>query len=463
MVQKTYDVAVIGGGPAGYVAAIRAAQLGGDVVLFERNTVGGTCLNRGCIPTKNYLKTAEIIHDIRRAAIRGVINDPTVSVDMEKVVDCKEKAVRQLTGGVKSLLRSQGVKVVKGEATLSGEHTVDCAGESYQAKSIVLCGGSDVARIPIPGIDNANVLTSTEMLALSQLPQRLTVIGGGVIGCELACAFQAFGSQVSVVDIADRLLPMMDAELSAALAKSLEQQGIQLYLSQQVSAIIAGQEQTTLVCENGLRLDGDKILLSVGRGADLSCLGAMVDRIYTRHGKVIADRAMRTNIPHIYAAGDINGQLMLAHAASKMGEIAAENAMGKASTCDLSAVPSCVYTMPQVASVGMTEEEAIRAYGRDAISVGRFPLSANGRSVASGEPEGFVKVVVLDRYDELCGVHICGAHAAEMIAEPAALMATEITCEEAASIIHAHPSLSEAFMEACNDALGHCIHLPKTN
>lgn len=461
MANKIYDVAVIGGGPAGYVAAIRATQLGGSVILFEQDTVGGTCLNRGCIPTKTYLKTAESIHEIKNAGTRGILNDSSVSVDMGKVVACKDKVVKQLTTGVGSLLRSNGVTVIKGTAALCGEHSVACEGSVYEAKSIILCGGSKAIRIPIPGVDNPNVLTSTEILELKELPKKLAIIGGGVIGCEMASAFQAFGSEVTIVEAADRLIPMMDEELSDSLACALEKQGVKLMLAQKISSIEPKNGRTILHCESGSSVEADKILLSVGRSTDLTCLGTLKDMIRTERGKVVVDDAMRTSIPHIYAPGDINGKLMLAHAASKMGEIAAENAMGKNQVCDLSFVPSCVYTHPQVASVGLTESAAKQKYGTNAIRVGRFPLSANGRSLASGETDGYVKVVVLDKYSEICGVHICGSHAAEMIAEPASLMSAEVTCEEAASIIHAHPSLSEAFMEACGDALGRCIHLPK--
>ena len=461
MAEKIYNVAVIGGGPAGYVAAIRAAQLGGSVILFEKDTVGGTCLNRGCIPTKTYLKTAEMIHTIQNASLRGVLNDPTTSVDMDKVVDCKNQVVRQLTGGVAALLRSNGVTVVNGTAALSGKNSIDCGGKRYEAESIILCGGSKAIRIPIEGIENPNVLTSTEILDLRELPKKLVILGGGVIGCEMASAFQAFGSEVTIVEAADCLIPMMDRDLSDFLTKAMEKQRVRLLLGRKVVSIADETGKTVLLCDDGTRLEADKILLSVGRGTDLSCLGTMENEIRTERGKIVADSGMRTNIPNIYAAGDVNGQLMLAHTAFKMGEVAAENAMGGSSVCDLNAVPSCVYTIPQVASVGLTEEAAVQKYGREAIKVGRFPLSANGRSLASGDTDGFVKVVVLEKYSELCGVHICGAHAAEMIDEPTALMAAEVTCEEAAGAIHAHPGLSEAFMEACGDALGHCIHLPK--
>ncbi|QOX62866.1 dihydrolipoyl dehydrogenase [Anoxybacterium hadale] len=459
--MKPFDVAVIGGGPAGYVAAIRAAQLGGSVVLFEKDVLGGTCLNRGCIPTKTYLKTGEVIHAIKNASERGIRNHPDAEVDMERVVSHKNKIVGQLTGGVASLLKSNGVTVIYGTAVLSSRRHILCNGNTFEAKSIILCGGSVSSQLPIKGIINPKVMSSTELLNLALLPKRLAVIGGGVIGCEMASAFQSFGSQVTILEAMDCLIPMMDQELAKSLEKDLKQQGISLLLSKKITEIIDEGSSVCICCEDGTSLEADIILLSVGRKSDLECLGALKDQILVEGGKIVVDEYMRTNITNLYAAGDINGRLMLAHAAFKMGETAAENAMGHNARCRLDLVPSCVYTLSQVASVGLTEDGATETFGRDAISVGRFPLIANGRALAGGESQGYVKVVVHKKYSELCGVHIFGAHAAEMIAEPAALMAAEITVFEAANMIHAHPSFSEAFMEACADALGRCIHLPK--
>ena len=430
-------------------------------MLFEKDELGGTCLNRGCIPTKTFLKTADMIRDIHKAVQHGVINDPATSVDMEKVVANKDRVVRQLTGGVGALLRSNGVTVVKGEAALSGEHEIACGGKTYTADSIILCGGSVATRIPIPGIDDPNVLTSTEILDLKELPDKLVIIGGGVIGCELACAFAPFGSHVTIVEATERLIPLMDRELADSLKESLIKSGIDVRTSVKITEIRSENGKTFLHCADGSKLEADKILLSVGRGTDLSCLGALKDTIRTEKGKVVVDDGMRTSVPHIYAAGDINGRLMLAHTAFKMGETAVENAMGGHKTVDLSFVPSCVYAIPQVASVGMTEDEAVAKYGRDALRIGKFPFAANGRALSCGEPEGYVKVIMLEKYSEFCGVHIFGAQAAEMIAEPTALMCAEMTVEETADMIHAHPSFSEAFMEACGDAMGRCIHLPK--
>ena len=454
------DVAVIGGGPAGYVAAIKAAQLGGKVILFEKDVVGGTCLNRGCIPTKTYLKTAEYLHHIRTASDRGIVVDPTSSVDMPKVVAYKNKVVKTLTGGVAGLLRSNGVEVVSGEASLKSETEILCNGQVYEAAKIILCGGSKAGRIPIPGVDHPAVVTSDELLDLTEVPKRLCVIGGGVIGCEMACAFQSFGSEVTIVELADRPIPTMDAELSKLMKASLEKLGVKVLVGQQVAGI-AGPENEPVVSTATDKIVCDKVLLSIGRVADLACLGELKDKIKTERGKVVADDEMRTNIPNIYACGDLNGKLMLAHSAFKMGENAAENAVtGSHHKCSLNYVPSCVYTIPEAASVGLSEAQAKEKYG-DRVSVGRFPFSANGRALASGETAGFIKVSVDSKYGEILGVQIFGDMATELIAEPASLMSMEITANEVAdSIIHGHPTYSEAFMEACADALGRCIHLP---
>lgn len=457
-----YDVAVIGGGPAGYIAAIRAAQLGGKVILFEKDTLGGTCLNRGCIPTKTYIKTAEEMEVIRNASKRGILNDAAAAVDMPKVVAYKDKVVKQLTTGVGGLLKSNDVTVVYGEAQMATEATILCDGKTYEAASTILCGGSKASVIPIPGVESKNVLLSTEMLQLDVLPKSLIVIGGGVIGCEMAVAFNSFGSKVTIIEALDRIAATMDGEVSDAMLKSLKKSGIDIHVSQKVERIEdLSDGQVAVHFGDGKSVTGDKVLLSIGRVCELECLGSLKDSIRTERGKVVVDDHMRTSIPNIYAAGDINGKLMLAHTAFEMGKVAAENAMGKNAVCNLNVVPSIIYTIPEASSVGITEEEAKKRYGADNIAIGKFPFAANGRALASGATEGFVKVIVEKKYHELLGVHIFGASAAEMIAEAASLMASEVPADIAANIIHPHPSVSEAFMEACADAMGECMHLPK--
>ncbi|MCF0145280.1 MAG: dihydrolipoyl dehydrogenase [Eubacterium sp.] len=456
-----YDVAVIGGGPAGYVAAIQAAQLGAKAVVFEKSVLGGTCLNRGCIPAKTYLNGAKYIHHIQQADVYGIQNDKSFTVDMPKAVAHKNQVVKQLTGGVAGLLRSHKIDVVYGSASLASETEIVCGGKTYSADKILLCGGSKAVRIPIPGIESPNVLTSDEILDLEKLPKKMIVIGGGVIGCEMGTVFASYGCELTIIEAMDRVLPMMDADVSAEITKSLKSLGIKILTSCSVDKIedVAGG---SVVTYNGTeKEEAEIILLSIGRAADLECLGALADQIKMERGKVVVDDYMQTSIPNIYAAGDINGRNMLAHAAFKMGETAAANALGAHEACRLDQVPSAVYTLPECACVGLTEEAAIQKYGKNNILVGRFPFAANGRALACNETAGFVKVIADKRYKEMLGVHMVGADAAEMISEASSLMACEIPVDETAEIIHAHPTCSEAFMEACADALGVCKHLPK--
>lgn len=457
--KAEYDVAVIGGGPAGYVAAIKAAQLGGKVILFEKDTLGGTCLNRGCIPTKAYIKTAEYLHNIRRATERGIVLKGDASVDMPSVVRHKNKVVKTLTTGVAGLLKSNGVNVIKGEAALKSATEVVCGEACYTADKVILCGGSEAGILPIPGVDHPAVLTSDGILSLEGVPERLCVIGGGVIGCEIAQAFTAFGSKVTVVEALDRLVANMDADISAKVNKALIESGAEVLLGVKVNAVEdEGGKPAVLVGDR--RIACDNVLLSIGRFASLGCLGALKGDIKTERGKVVVNDKMETSVKGVYAAGDINGRLMLAHAAFKMAECAAANAMDQDVSCDLSCTPSGLYGIPEAACVGLTEVAAREKYG-DAVAVGSFPMAANGRALASGERDGFVKVIIEKRFGQILGVHIVAADAVEMIALPAALMAMEVTANEVADdIIHGHPTFSEAFMEACADALGRSIHLP---
>jgi len=454
---ESYDVVVIGGGPAGYVAAIKAAQLGGKVALIEKDNVGGTCLNRGCIPTKTYLKNAEIIHNIKNANKRGIIlENSTFIVDMHETVKVKNNVVKTLTSGIVSLLKSNGVKIYTGTGYIMKDKSVKVGEERLTARKIILAGGSKANKINIPGIESSLVLTSDDILDLKELPKELAIIGGGVIGVEMAMIFSAYGSKVTIIELMDRIVPGMDSEISKELTKSLTKLGVKIMTSQKLEKIEEKGDRLYLYLDGNQVVEAEKALLSIGRIPDIEGIGEI--EFEMEKGKIKVNDKMETSVEGIYAPGDINGRMMLAHAAFNMGETAAINAMGGDTRADLRYVPSCIYTMPEVGSVGLTEEEAREKYD---ISIGKFPFAANGRALASGESAGFIKVIIDKKYGEILGVHIIGPGAAEIINEAAALMSAEITAYEAANIIHGHPTFSEAFMEACADSLGICVHLPK--
>ncbi len=452
-----FDVVVIGGGPAGYVAAIKAAQLGGKVALVEKDVVGGTCLNRGCVPTKTYLKNAEVIENIENAAKRGILLETaSFKIDMNKIVEAKDEVVKTLTTGVAGLLRSYGVKMFYGIGKITKDKKVLVDNkELIQAKKIILAGGSKAAKLNIEGMSSNLVLTSDELLDLREIPRHLAIIGGGVIGVELGMVFRSYGSDVTIIEMADRIIPLMDHELSSELYKSIVSKDIKVMTSTKLEKIQEKDKKLMLYTDQGI-IEADKVLLSIGRVPDLEALSEI--ELEMNRGKIKVNEKMETSMEGVYAPGDINGMKMLAHAAFKMGEVAASNAMNKEEKIKLDYVPSCIYTMPEVGSVGLTEDEAKAKYE---ISVGRFPFAANGRALASGEFNGFVKVIIDKRYGEIVGVHIIGPGAAEIINEAAALMNMEITAYEVSDIIHGHPTFSEAFMEAVADSINKSTHLPK--
>jgi dihydrolipoamide dehydrogenase len=457
--EDSYHVAVIGGGPAGYVAAIKAAQLGAKVAIVEKGTFGGTCLNVGCIPTKAYLKNAEIIESIASAASRGIlIENPTVKVDMEKVLEFKNGVVKRLTGGVVALLKSNGVDIYNGVGKVNkNKDVVVNDSQIIKADKIILAGGSKATKINLPGIDNPKVLTSDDILFLNEVPETLAVIGGGVVGIELGQSFAGLGSKVTVIEMMDRIVPALDHEVSDELAKILKKKGMNIINSAKITEIVDKGDKLEIRIDGKDPVIADKALLSIGRVPDLDGIGEV--KFETERGKIKVDKYMETSVKGIYAPGDINGIKMLAHVAFRMGEVAAENAVkGNERGIKLLSSPSVVYTSPEVAMVGLTEEQARERYD---VRVGKFGFAANGRAMASGDNVGFVKVIADNKYGEILGVHIIGPSAAEIINQASLIMELEITVDEVVKTIYGHPTYSEALFEACADVLGEAVHVPK--
>ena len=457
--EDEFDVVVIGGGPAGYVAAIRAAQVGGKVAVVEKSELGGTCLNRGCIPTKTFLKNAEIIEGIEMSSKRGIIlENEKFTVDMPKVVSLKNEIVKTLTNGVQGLLKSNSIKIFKGVGKINKDKDVVINGEKVlRTNKIILAGGSKVGSVNIPGIESKRVLTSDDILDLKELPKSLAVIGGGVVGVELGQAYLSFGSEVTVIEMMDRIVPGVDREASETLRKALEKKGMKILTSSKIKEIIDEGDKLRIKLEDKEDVVAEKALLSIGRVPDLEAVGEL--DLEMERGKIKVDKYMETSVKGVYAPGDINGIKMLAHAAFRMGEVAAENAiLGNHREIKLETTPSAIYTIPEVGMVGLTEEEAKEKYD---INVGKFAFIGNGRALASGDATGFVKVIADKKYGEILGVHIVGQSAAEIINEASSLMAMEITVDEVIKTIHGHPTFSEALFEACADVLGEAIHLPK--
>jgi dihydrolipoamide dehydrogenase len=459
--EDNYQVAVIGGGPAGYVAAIRAAQLGARVAIVEKGTFGGTCLNVGCIPSKTYLKNVEIIEHIRNAASRGIIIDsPQIKIDMEKVVQFKNGVVKKLTSGVEALLKSNGVDIYKGVGRLNqNKDVVINDSQIIKADKIILAGGSKVFMPNIPGLDNKKVLTSDDLLDIRDVPETLVILGGGVIGAEMGLSFAGLGSRVIIVEMMDQIVPMFDNDVTAELSRIVKKKGIEIITGARITEVVDKGDKLEVRIDGKEPVIADKALLAIGRVPDLAAMGEV--KLETERGKIKVDNYMETSVKGVYAPGDVNGIKMLAHVAFRMGEVAAENAVkGNHRSIKLLSAPSVVYTLPEVAMVGLTETQAREKYGDD-IRIGRFNFSANGRALASGEAEGFVKVIADNRYGEVLGVHIIGPSAAELITQASLIMEMEITVDEVVKTIYGHPTYSEAIFEAFADVLGEAVHIPK--
>lgn len=452
-----YEIAVIGGGPGGYVAAIKAAQMGKKTVIIEKEHFGGTCLNVGCIPTKALLRSAEALKEVKESDKFGVISVDTSSaaLDLAKVQERKKSVISQLVGGVQGLVKGNGATIEKGEGKLIDSHTIEANGKKLTAENIIIATGSQAKSLPIDISPKANVLTSKEMLDIDHAPESMVVIGGGVIGVEFAYFLATIGVQVTIVEFLDRILPMVDEELTTQVTGHLKDMGIEIYTSAKVTAIT---DKAVTFEKDGKEssVECEQVLMAVGRGPSLEGIDTEALGIKTERGAIVTDKTLKTSVPNIYAIGDVNGKAMLAHTASMEGIVAVETICGKKAEMDYDKIPSAIYIQPEIASVGLTEKQAAEKYGK--VNVGKFPLMANGKAKVAGEERGLVKVICEPKYGEIVGVHMYCIHATDMIAEAVTAMKLESTAEEVAMAIHPHPTVSEVMHEAMHAVGGRAIH-----
>ncbi len=466
MASTHYNVAVIGAGPGGYVAAIRAAQLGAKVAIVEKQYLGGTCLNVGCIPSKAMLHIAEVMHSMSSLAELGINLPQPPTFDMKQAVVFKDKVVKRMTGGVGTLMKGNDVDVFDGTASVDASRNVtvamkDGSKQQFSADKIILATGSVPLIPPFPGVDGRNVMNSDTCWNLPKTPESIICVGGGVIGVELACMFDALGSKVTIVEMLPNILAPVDDEVRKLLVRILSKRGINIVTGAKVESIADEGEVKKVVASTQKgeeSFSGEYVLIAVSRRANTTGLEQLMEQgLDTDRGRVRVNEKMETNLPGIYAIGDLVHGAGLAHVASTEGEIASDNAMGHDATMDYNVVPNPIYTFPEVAFVGLTEAEAKEKYPEARVE--RFPWSANGKAVAMGETDGFTKVII-GKYGEILGAHIIGPDATNLVSEYSVAMRGELTVEEIAETIHPHPTLSEGLREAVLAAEGRPIHIP---
>ncbi len=483
--QSSFDVVVVGGGPGGYPAAIRAAQYGLKVALIEKERPGGVCLNWGCIPTKAMLRSADVFETVQHAADYGV-NVEKVTLDYARVLQRKDQVVKGLTDGVGQLLKANGVTLISGHARFTGKTTLEVLGvgkaplgsggplynanadgsakQQVDAKNVIIATGSMPAQLPIPGADLPGVINSDGAFLLKQPPKRIVIVGGGAVGTEWATMFAAFGSEVTVVELLPNLLPLEDEDMGRTLARAFQKRGLKVLTSSTVAKIeqaSSKQLKVTITDKDGgnsQTVDADNVLIGVSRRPNTIDLNLEKAGVQTdKRGYITVDDQLHSNVPNVYAIGDVVGRIQLAHVATHMGLIAAGAIAGHDEKMDYKAVPGATFTHPEVASVGLSEAKA-REAGHDVV-VGKFPFAALGRAQTYGNTDGLVKVVADKKYGEILGVHIIGPSASDLIPEGVLALTLEATLEDIANTIHAHPTLGEGTMEASMVALGLPVHV----
>lgn len=457
------SIAIIGGGPAGYVAAITAAQQGQEVTIIDQGPLGGTCLNEGCMPTKSLLESAEVYSQLYHANKFGIRLPPgQIEIDWNAVQDRKNRVVSTLVQGIQYLMKKNKVKVIKGTASFKTSQVlqVESNGNQQEVKAdkIIIAAGSEPAQLPFAPFDGHWVIHSGQAMSLQSIPSTLLIIGGGVIGCEFASIFSRMGTKVTIVEMADQLLPGEDEDIASILHKQLEEDGVAIYTSAALKDLESARKKVFIEDDKGLHeIQADLVLVSIGRKPRVNHLGLEGVGVHFSNQGIHVNDQMQTNIPSIYACGDVIGGIQLAHMAFHEGKVAALNACGMDDVVHASAVPRCIYTSPEIASVGLTEKQARDKYGD--IRIGEFPFSANGKALIANEQAGKVKVMIDLEFGEIVGISIVGAHATELIGQGAVMLHAELTADMMENFIAAHPTLSEAVHEALLKAVGHAVHV----
>ncbi len=459
--MSTYDVGIIGGGPGGYVAAIKAAQLGGSVCLIEKGEWGGTCLNRGCIPTKTLFAVANLATQVQEAPDFGVHISGEATIDYPQVLAHKTSVITQLTGGIAQLLKANGVDTFNGTGTLTDRNTLlisksDGTTEQLHAKNVIIATGSEPADPPVFEIDEEQVLTTTGILNLTKLPESLLIVGGGVSGCEFASIFNALGCKVTVLELLPTILATEDVQVIRHIQLFMKRKGIAIHTGDKLTHVKKSEADVTVVLESGEEITAEKMLVSIGRRYNTEGIGLEKVGVRTENGKIVVDVQMQTSVPSIYAVGDVASRYLLAHVASAEGKIAAQNCVGNNVEMDYQVIPWCVFTLPEIGHVGMTEKEATDE-GYE-VKIGRFPYGANGKALGLRETDGFVKTVSDVDSGDILGVHIVGAQASTLIHEAAVAVRLGASAADIAHTVHAHPTLSEIVMESAEAAYDRAIH-----
>jgi dihydrolipoamide dehydrogenase len=457
--MQSFDIVIVGGGPGGYVAAIKAGQLGYKVAVIERENVGGVCLNWGCIPTKTLLKSAKVFEQFKHAKDYGIdVKPDSFSANFPDMIKRKDSVVRRLTGGVAALLKKNGATLIKGFGEVVDANHVKVGEELIEAKFIILATGASVIMPPIPGLqegfDAGFVLTSKEILDLKTLPSSLVIVGGGVIGLEFATIFSSLGTKVTVIEKQPTILSSVDEEIRGLFFKKISKDGVQIFTNATVTSI--GQGTVTYELDGkATEVKVDKVLMAVGMKPNTKSFASL--NLAMEKAGVQVNERMQTSLSNVYAIGDVTGKFMLAHVASHAGLVAIDHIHGGDATIDYRAIPNGIYTFPEIAMVGLTEQDA-KAQGID-YKVSTFPVMANGKAMGENEKDGLVKIIVSKPYNEIIGVHIMASAATEMITEATLAINLEATAEELVHTIHPHPTLAEMMMEAAHGIIDKPIHI----